>query len=139
MFENGGTHDGGFSFPAVAFGLGADGGAINVSAPQDSDKGLIVDAVLRGAVRLPVGFISGEVTSGVATGPGGPIQFGSAGMFFGGYIVDVGYSYAFPFAPAQRPAWLSAGMFSVRVQIPLDVYGSGSDRARATNESARAR
>jgi hypothetical protein len=61
----------------------------------------------------------------MAAGPGGPIQFGSAGAFWGAYFLDVGYSYAFPISPARRPEWLSSGMFSVRIQFPLDAYGSG--------------
>jgi hypothetical protein len=138
MFEHGGTLDRGLSLPAAALGLGVDAGAINLSAPQDSDKGAIVDAVLRGALRFPAGWISGELTSGMATGPGGPIQFGSAGAFWGLYLFDIGYSYAFPISPARRPEWLSGGMFSVRAQIPFDVFGSGSEPARRM-ESARAR
>jgi hypothetical protein len=123
MFEHGrNLPGGGPPFPAAAIGLGVDAGGINLSAPKDSDKGAIVDAVLRAAVRIcPAGGISGEVTAGMATGPGGPIEVGSAGVFWTAYMADIGYSYAFPFAPAHRPDWLSGGMFSIRFQIPLDV------------------
>jgi hypothetical protein len=137
MFEHGGTFDGRLSFPTVAIGLGVDGGMINVSSTQDSDKGAVVDGVLRGAVHFPAGWISGELTAGMATGPGeGPIQVGSAGIFWGLYVVDIGYSYAFPFAPAHRPEWLPGGMFSVRLQLPLDAFGSNQ---AGPAESARAR
>jgi hypothetical protein len=130
MFEHGrNLPGGGPPYPAAAVGLGVDAGGINLSASQDSDKGAIVDAVLRGAVRVfPVGGISGEVTAGMATGPGGPIQVGSAGVFWSAYMADIGYSYAFPFAPARRPDWLSGGMFSMRFQIPLDPLWSTPGR-----------
>jgi hypothetical protein len=135
MFEHGHVHLP--ESPALALGIGADLGAVNVSASDDRDKGGIADVVLRAAVGLPLGSLSGEVTSGVASGPGGAIQFASAGAFWGAYFMDVGYSYAFPLAPASRPAWLSAGMLSVRLLFPLDPDGWGGHRA--DRESARAR
>ncbi len=139
MYEHGGKADGVFSLPAAAIGLGADMGAINVSASEDRDKGFVAGAVLRAAVGAPMGWFSGELTSGVASGPGGAVQFASAGAFYGLYFLDFGYSYAFPLSPAGRPDWLSAGMFSVRAQIPLDSFGSTPERTRAQAESARAR
>jgi hypothetical protein len=133
MYEHGGPFERALSLPAVAIGLGAEAGAINVSAGQDSDKGAIVDAVLRGAVRVfSGGGISAELTSGMATGPGGPIQVGSAGVFWSMYVVDVGYSYGFPLASAHRPEWLSSGMFSLRLQIPFD-----GDRVWPTGQRSR--
>jgi hypothetical protein len=122
--------------PEVAIGLGADLGVINVSA-DDRDKGGIADVVLRAAVGLPIGSLSGELTSGVASGPGAAIQFASAGAFWGAYYVEFGYSYAFPLSPASRPDWLSSGMGSVRLQLPLDPDGWGGHPA--PRESARAR
>lgn len=135
MFEHGQVHLP--ESPAVAIGLGADVGAINVSASDDRDKGVLADVVLRAAMGMPVGSLSGEVTSGVASGPGGAIQLASAGAFWGFYFMDFGYSYAFPLGLVSRPAWLSAGMLSIRLQLPLDPDGWRGHRAPAERLRAR--
>jgi hypothetical protein len=78
-----------------------------------------------------------ELATGVGFGTGTkPFPSAAAGLFLGGYYMELGYSYQFPLPGFARPDWLSSHQFSLRIQIPVHRYAQ-VDGARQRDWAVR--
>jgi hypothetical protein len=104
---------------AMTFGYGVEGRVIGDSFgdPEVLMTGVIARA--SGFLR----FLPLSLEAGLAMArPEAPRALGHAGVFVGGSYFDVGYSYQQPLG-GNRPSWLAAHHFSVRLAVPLWRYG----------------
>ena len=71
---------------------------------------------------LFIGGFSGEVGLGVGT-DGENVQYASRlGLFGSMYYVEAGYVFQAPLYPFERPDWLPAHFFSLRIHVPWSRY-----------------
>jgi hypothetical protein len=72
-------------------------------------------------------LLSLEAACGVA---GGDRAQGMAlfGLYWSFYYVDLGLSVQFPFAPVERPEWMSPASFGVRINVPVYKHETNIER-----------
>jgi hypothetical protein len=90
-------------------------------AQVEGTSAMVTQAVGRAGMLGDAFGMGVELGGGVGTDFGRTIAAGSAALLFDAYFFGLGVSYQFPIA-SDRPAWLGAVQFALRVHIPLSTY-----------------